>query len=142
MYKYIELNHSLCLIHVLYIYQITREELWWANFGPTVWDRKRGLYKDDKTLGSNIATVPSDFFFFGFHIVNECFVWLGIILIFNPSFYFKWHQLTYLLTNEWLMFPLFYVTQFNFFFLYFKYTLIIYCLTEIDVLTYCRQKTI
>lgn len=29
------------------------------------------------------------FFFFGIHIVNECFVWLGIILIFNPSFYFK-----------------------------------------------------
>lgn len=81
-------------------------------------------------------------FFFLEFIVNECFVWLGIILIFNPSFYFKWHQLTYLLTNEWLMFPLFYVTQFNFFFLYFKYTLIIYCLTEIDVLTYCRQKTI
>lgn len=81
-------------------------------------------------------------FFFLEFIVNECFVWLGIILIFNPSFYFKWHQLTYLLTNEWLMFPLFYVTQFNFLFFYFKYTLIIYCLTEIDVLTYCRQKTI
>lgn len=28
-------------------------------------------------------------FFFLKFIVNECFVWLGIILIFNPSFYFK-----------------------------------------------------
>lgn len=27
--------------------------------------------------------------FFLEFIVNECFVWLGIILIFNPSFYFK-----------------------------------------------------